>query len=43
MKKCLNNRANHENLDLSCFSKIGQIKLEKNILKIIPYFASVQE
>ena len=42
MKKCLNNRANHENLDLlHFFSKIGLIRLEKkNVLKIIPYFVS---
>ena len=40
-KKCLNNRTNHENLDLSIFfSKIGLIRRKIKVLKIIPYFAS---
>ena len=38
MKSYLNKGANPENLDLSCFLN-GQIRL-KNVLKIIPYFAS---
>ena len=40
MKKCLNNRANHERLDLSHFLKIRLIRQKKVVLKIIPYFAS---
>ena len=43
MKKYLNNRANHKNLDLSCLffsSKIRLIRLKRNVLKIIPYFVS---
>ena len=35
MKKCLNNRANFGNLDLSYFfSKIGLIRLKKKIKKL---------
>ena len=42
MKEYLNNRANRENLDLlHFFSKSWLIRLKKNVLKIIPYFASV--
>ena len=41
MKMYLNNRANHENLDLSYFfPKNCSNKTKKNILRIISYFAS---
>ena len=39
MKKCLNYRANHGNLDLLHFFKNWTNQTKKNILKIIPYFA----
>ena len=42
LKKCFNNRTNHENFDLSHFFFLNwtnQTK-KKNVLKIIPYFAS---
>ena len=41
MKKCLNNRTNHENLDLSRFFKNWTYQTKKKkVLKLIPYFAS---
>ena len=40
MKKCLNNRTDHENLDLLHFFKNWMNQTKKNVLKIIPYFAS---
>ena len=38
-EKCLNNIANHENLDLSRFFRKCDNQTEKNVLRIIPYFA----
>ena len=39
MKKCLNNKVNHKNLDLSCFfQKLD--KSDKKCLKVISDFAS---
>ena len=41
MKKCLNNRANHENLDLlHIFKNLTNQTKKINVLKIISYFAS---
>ena len=41
MKKYLNNRANPENLDLKrFFQKFTEADKKKNVLKIIPYYAS---
>ena len=40
IKHCLNNRANHENLDLSRFFSKNWTNQTKNLFKIIPYFAS---